>query len=213
MIYEIVLEHKFNSMKKIVNIELGYFNKKDLINYSKIVNRYFKKRWRFIFVFLCISCSVQEEMCKDDFKKIPKNFSASFCDKLDSIGIYDNKVITRSLLKGFTNIETIDYSKPIQLKIQENELYLKFEDFNSKQYVLKFYGKRYRDKFVFYINYKTISFPFILMSKEMERYKIYLTSKNELLLSQYYENEGMLLFFGAASTSGFDYQFKLLKNE
>lgn len=166
-----------------------------------------------IFFFLGISCSVQDNISKDDFKKIPSNFSAQFYDKLDSVGNYNNKVITRSLLTDFVDNNNINYAIPVKIAIVDNELFLSFKDVNEKQFVLKFYGKKYKSRFVFYTNYKTVSFPFILMSKEMQKYRIYLTNTNEIIFQKESENTGMLLFFGAGSSSVNDYQFKLLKNE
>ncbi|NHN26506.1 hypothetical protein FIA58_012540 [Flavobacterium jejuense] len=200
-------------MKKIINRELVSFTENDIKKYSRMVNEYFKRKWRFVFVFLLVSCSVQNEINKDDFKSISNNFSASFYDKLDTIGNYDNRIITRSLLKELIDIDTINYSKPIKIEIKKETLFLKFEDSNKKQYVLKFLGEKHKKRFVFYTNYKTISFPLVLMSKEMKRYSIYLTSTDEIIFANKNENTGMLLFFGAGNSSGFEYQFKLLRDE
>ena len=200
-------------MKKILNVELESFSENDLKRYSIMLNNYFRRKWRYVFILLLTSCSVQNEISKDDFKNIPKNLSASFYDKLDTIGSYDNKIFTRSLLKDLTDLETINYAVPIKIEIRKNAIFFTVEDVYKKQFVLKFYGKKYKNRFVFYKNYKTVSFPFLLMSKEMEKYRVYLTSTNEIFFANNNENTGMLLFFGAGSSSSSDFQFKLLRNE
>ena len=72
-------------MRKIIIKRLESFKEKDLKNYSRMVNRYFKRKLRFVFVFILASCSVQNQTNKDDFKKMPKQFSLTFYDKLDTI--------------------------------------------------------------------------------------------------------------------------------
>lgn len=197
----------------IFEINLNSNNKVTMDAKIKTVRYLVMKVCIMIFFFLGISCSVQDNISKDDFKKIPSNFSAQFYDKLDSVGNYNNKVITRSLLTDFVDNNNINYAIPVKIAIVDNELFLSFKDVNEKQFVLKFYGKKYKSRFVFYTNYKTVSFPFILMSKEMQKYRIYLTNTNEIIFQKESENTGMLLFFGAGSSSVNDYQFKLLKNE
>jgi hypothetical protein len=201
-------------MRKI-NLEfLEMYRKKDLKEYSKILNRFLKEKWSYFFIVLLTSCSVQNEINKDDFNTIPKHFSASFYDKLDTINNqYDNQIFTRSLMKDFTNVTTIDYSKPIQLEIRNKELFLKFNDIYKKQIVLKFYGKNKRKKFVFYTNYETVSFPVLFMRKQMTEYSIYSTNNNELIFAKYNVSEGMFLMFGAGTSSKSDYKFKIIKNE
>ena len=200
-------------MKKIIKGELGSFTEKDIKRYSRILNDYFKRKWRFIFVFLLASCSVQNDMDKDDFKKIPTKFASSFYDNLDTIATYDNRFITRSLIKEFIDTETVNYSIPIRIAINNDVLFLTFKDNNSKEFVLKLYGKKYKNRFVFFTNYDTVSFPFLFMSKQMKKYRIYLTSSNEIIFENERENIGMILFFGAENSSLTNYQFKLIENE
>lgn len=214
MKYEIVLVCKFDSMRKIIKEHLASFREKDLKQYSKIVNQYFKRKCRFVFVFLLVSCSVQNQINKEEFKRIPKTMSVRFYDKLDTITTqFDNRIVTRSFIKDFSNKNDIDFSKPIHLEIKQNELYLKFEDTFNKQYVLKFYGKRHNKKFVFYTNYETITFPILFMSKQMTKYSVYLSNNNEIIFEEHNVSEGMLLFIGGSQSSGFDYKFKIIKNE
>jgi hypothetical protein len=166
-----------------------------------------------ILVILVTSCSVQEDISTDNFKKIPDDFSAQFYDNLDTISSYENKLFTKSLVTDFVDKANINYSVPLQISIVDNELFLSFKDLNDKHFVLKFYGRKHKNRFVFYTNYETVSFPFILMSKEMKKYRIYLTNTNEIIFRKETENTGMILFFGAGHSFASDYQFKLLKNE
>ncbi len=183
-------------------------------SFRHIVFRFFKTKWQIVFVFAMASCSVQNQINKDDFDKIPKSFSVSFYDKPDTIAYqYDNRIYTRSLVKDFAKVDNIDYSKPIQLTLNEKELFLKFEDTNKKQHVLKFYGKRHNKRFVFYTNYETVSFPILFIKKEMSKYSIYLPNDNEVIFENHHVNEGMFLLFGAGHSSKSDYKFKLLKDE
>ena len=201
-------------MKKRIKEYFGFFREKDLKKYSKTVNQYFRKKWGYICVLLITSCSVQDQISRDDNKCIPENFSAAFNDKLDTIrSQYNNQIFTRSLMKDFANVDTIDYSIPIQIRIINDKLYLKFVDTNKKEVVLKYYGKLHKKRFVFYTNYKTISFPIVLITKEMEKYSIYLSNKNEIIFDNYNVNEGMFLIIGAGNSSGFNYKFKILENE
>ncbi len=164
--------------------------------------------------YLLVSCSVQNEISKDDFRTISRNTSVLFYDKVDSIKVnYDNQVLTSSFLKDFTEMNRVNYSKPIQLDFKKNQLFLKFEDTSKKKYVLIFYGKLYKKKFVFYTNYETISFPILFITKNVTRYSIYLPSTNDILIKKTNVNEGMLLLFGAGNTSSNSYKFKILKNE
>ena len=163
-------------MRKIINVELESVTENDIKRYTIMLNNYFRRKWRYVFILLLMSCSVQNEISKDAFKNIPKDLSGSFYDKLDTIGSYDDKVFTRSLLKDLTDLETINYAVPIKIEIKKKSIFFTVEDDYKKQIVLKFYGKRYKNRFVFYKNYKTVSFPFLLMSKEMEKYRVYLGS-------------------------------------
>ncbi len=201
-------------MKKINKKYLDFFGMNNLIKYLKIVNRYIIRNWQYVIILLLASCSVQNQINKDDYKRIPKRFSASFYDKLDSIkNQYDNRVYTKSFIRDFTNIDNIDYSKPIQIDIINKDLFLKFEDVDKKQYEIKFYGNQYNKKFVFYTNYETITFPILFIRKDMTKYSIYLPNSNEISIQKNNVSEGMLLFIGGGSSSESNYKFKLLKNE
>ncbi|GAB3711100.1 hypothetical protein [Flavobacterium koreense] len=201
-------------MKKTMKKSLESFNRMDLKRYSKIINVYLRRKSKFLLLFLISSCSVQNEVNKDDYHHISKTFSAKFYDKLDTVNVqYDNRIFTRSLTKEFTNNDNVDYTKPIQVQIIDNELYLKFSDKNNKDYVLKFFGKYSKRKFVFYTNYETITFPILFIRKEMSKYSVYLSKEDEIIFENHNVNEGMLLLFGAGSSSNKDYKFKLINNE
>ena len=160
------------------------------------------------------SCSVQNQLDRDAFRNVPNHFSAQFYDRPDTIRYqYGDKFYIKSLLKDFIKTDLVNYSKPIEMTIKNEELFLKFEDSSQKISVLKFYGKWYRKKFVFYTNYQTVSFPGLLITKEMSRYTIFLSGDNEIIFRNHYANEGMVLFFGAGNSSVSDRKFKLLKNE
>lgn len=201
-------------MKKINNEILNSFCLMDLQRYSTLVNQYFKRKWRFLFLLFLTSCSVQNQINNEEFIRLPKSLSVRFYDKLDTITTqYDNRIVTRSFIKDFSNKNDIDFSKPIHLEFNQKELYLKFEDKLHTQYVLKFYGKQFNKKFVFYTNYETISFPILFMSKQMTKYSVYMSNDNEIIFEEHNINEGMLLVFGGSQSSRFDYRFKILKDE
>ena len=208
------MDNNFKNMKKKIKKRLVSFREKSLNKYSKALFNNFRICSLFILLTLITSCSVQNEISKDAFKSIPTNFSASFYDKPDTIRVqYDNSIRIRSLVKDFTDMSNIDFSKPVQMNIKKNELFLKFEDNSKKEYVLKFYGKRYKKEFVFYTNYETISFPIVFMRKEMTKYSVFMPDNQSVVFVNSNVNEGMFLLFGAGSSSGYDYKFKLLKNE
>lgn len=193
---------------------LELYRHQDLMRYSHFLNRFFRKKWSCLILFLFVSCGVQNQLDKDDFKRIPKECNVSFYDYLDTIRPQNgNPFFTRSLMKDFSNREDINYAKPIQLNISKHKLFLTFETQDQKKYVLQFFGKRHRKKFVFYTNYETISFPFLFIRKEMAQYTIQLPNENELLFDSYHVNEGMFLMFGAGSSWGSGYKFKLIENE
>ena len=208
------MDYNFKNMKRKIKKHLVSFREKRLNKHSKTLFKNFRVWTLFILLTLISSCSVQNEISKDAFKSIPTNFSASFYDKPDTIRVhYDNSIRVRSLVKDFTDMGDIDFSKPVQMNIKKNELFLKFEDNNKKEYVLKFYGKRYKRKFVFYTNYETVSFPVVFMRKEMTKYSVFMPDNQSVVFVNSNVNEGMFLFFGAGSSLGYDYKFKLLKNE
>jgi hypothetical protein len=201
-------------MKKIFRENLASFREKDLKQYSRIINQYFKRKWRFVFVFALVSCSVQNQIEKADFKKIPKTMTVRFYDKLDTIQHqYGNQSFTRSFINEFTDKKNIDFSEPIELQLQENDLYVKFQDDLKKQFVIKVSGKRKQKRFVFYLNYETVSFPIIFISKQMIRYTIEFPTNDSILISRSYTNEGMLLFLGGGSSYKNEYIFKIIKDE
>lgn len=201
-------------MKKIFRENLASFREKDLKQYSRIINQYFKRKWRFVFVFALVSCSVQNQIEKADFKKIPKTMTVRFYDKLDTIQHqYGNQSFTRSFINEFTDKKNIDFSVPIELQLQKNDLYIKFQDDFKKQFVIKVSGKRKRKRFVFYLNYETVSFPIIFISKQMIRYTIEFPTNDSILISRSYTNEGMLLFLGGGSSYKNEYIFKIIKDE
>ena len=198
-------------MKKIIAEKYESFKGKDLKNYSKIVNAYFRRKKVIVLLSLTtLSCSVQNEINIDDFKSLKPNLNVRFYDKLDTIGSYDIRVLTRSFIKEFVDNDKVDYSKPISLKLEKDKMYLRFIDKNRKEFVLQFYGKLHNKKFVFYTNYQTINFPVLFMTKQMERYKIYISENNELLIEKYNVSEGMLLCFGAGNSHENLYRFKIL---
>ena len=102
---------------------------------------------------------------------------------------------------------------PIELQLQKNDLYIKFQDDFKKQFVIKVSGKRKRKRFVFYLNYETVSFPIIFISKQMIRYTIEFPTNDSILISRSYTNEGMLLFLGGGSSYKNEYIFKIIKDE
>ncbi|NBL64761.1 hypothetical protein GV828_06050 [Flavobacterium sp. NST-5] len=164
---------------------------------------------------MCVSsCSVREEINKDNFRRMSKNFSGRFFDVLDTIkNTHDDRILTSSLLKNLSNIDNIDYSKPIHIAIFEKELQLKFNCLNEKSVVLIIPGQRYRRRFVFYTNYETVSFPVLFITKEMTKYTIYLPDENQVMFRKHNVNEGMLLLFGAGFSYHSNANFKLLPNE
>lgn len=201
-------------MKKIFNESLVSFREKDLKQYSRIVNQYFKRKWRFIFVFFLVSCGVQDVVNKDGFKRIPKATTIRFHDKLDTIQHqYGNQIFTRSFINEFSDKKNIDFSEPIELKLHKNDLYIKFQDALNKQFVIKVSGQRKRKRFVFYLNYETVSFPVIFISKQMIRYTIEFPNNDEVMIRRSSTNEGMLLFLGGGSSSENEFIFKILKDE
>ncbi len=193
---------------------LEMYRKTELKKYSQILNLFFRKKWSYLLLVLFVSCGAQYDIDRDNFKRVPKECRVSFYDKLDTIkNQNDARFFTRSLLKDFSNREDINYSKPITMEIKNNELFIQFETTDQKRYVLQFFGKHQRRKFVFYTNYETISFPLIFIRKEMARYTIQLPSENELLFDTNHVNEGMFLMLGAGHSYGSGYKFKLIKNE
>lgn len=201
-------------MKKIFRENLASFREKDLKQYSRIINQYFKRKWRFVFVFVFVSCSVQNQIEKGDFKKIPRKMSVRFYDKLDTIKHqYGNQSFTRSFINEFIDKKNVDFSVPIELQLQKNDLYIKFQDDLKKQFVIKVSGKRKHKRFVFYLNYETVSFPVIFISKQMIRYTIEFPTNDSILINRSYTNEGMLLFLGGGSSYQNEYIFKIIKDE
>lgn len=201
-------------MRKIIEEHLESFREKDLKRYSRIVNRYFKRKFRFVFVLFLVSCSVQDAINKEEFEKIPKSMSVRFYDKLDTIQHqYGNQFFTRSFVNEFTDKKNIDYGEPIELKLQKDDLYIKFQDTLKKQFIIKVSGKRYRKRFVFYTNYETVSFPVIFISKQMTKFVLEFPNDDSILVKRADTNEGMALFFGAGSSSENEYIFKIIKDE
>ena len=201
-------------MRKIIEEHLESFREKDLKRYSRIVNRYFKRKFRFVFAFFLVSCSVQDAINKEEFEKIPKSMSVRFYDKLDTIQHqYGNQFFTRSFVNEFTDKKNIDYGEPIELKLQKDDLYIKFQDTLKKQFVIKVSGKRYRKRFIFYTNYETVSFPVIFISKQMTKFVLEFPNDDSILVKRADTNEGMALFFGAGSSSENKYIFKIIKDE
>lgn len=166
----------------------------------------------FLVLLTTISCSVQNQLDTDYYKSLEPNLNVRFYDKLDTIrNEYNPGFFTKSFAKLFTDKDDVDYSKPISLKLEKDKMYLHFSDVHKKEFVLQFYGKLHQRKFVFYTNYKTINFPVLLLTKQMERYKIYLSENNELLVEKYNVNEGMLFCFGAGNSYENLYRFKILE--
>lgn len=201
-------------MKKITASFLGYYWRYSLKNYFQLVCQLGHKMCVCLLLIVLASCGVHNEINTDEFEPIYPHFKARFYDQLDTIRRQmDSQVVTRSLMKDLTQINTIDYSEPISIEIQKETLFLKFQDLAHKAYVIKYYGKMSRKKFVFYTNYETINFPFLYITKEVSKYTVYLSNKDEMIIKDYNENQGMLLFFGAGGSSSRLYKFKLLKNE
>lgn len=193
-------------MKTVINQNVGVL--------SKCLHWFLKLRLQFVLFVGLASCTVHNHVSREEYKSIPKDFSGKFYDQLDSVvAQYDNKIYTQSFMKQLANVDNINYSKPIQIDIKEKELYLSFEDVHAKQFVLKFYGKRYKNKFVFYTNYETVSFPILFITKRVTKYSVFLPTDREIIFEDSYTNEGMLLFFGAGNSSKSDNKFKLLPNE
>lgn len=201
-------------MRRIKLEFLELYRHQELGKYSRFLNRFFREKWSYLILLLFVSCGVQNQLDRDDFKRIPKEYNVSFYDYLDTIRTQTEvKFFTRSLMKDFSNREDINYAKPIELTLSNNKLYLAFETQDQKKYVLQFFGKRYRKKFVFYTDYETISFPLLFIRKEMTQYTIQLPNEKELLFDRYHVNEGMFLMFGAGGSWGSGYKFKLIENE
>lgn len=191
--------------------------KKRIENFNRLqknAGRFLKQNWPILFVFCITSCTIHNQINRDGYKSIPPKFSGKFYDQLDTLQVqYDNRIFTTSLMKQMSNIGNINYFKPIHIDIKDKELFLSYEDLHAKRHVLKFYGKRFKNKFVFYTNYETVTFPIVFMTKNMTKYAIYLPSEKEIIFEKRTVNEGMLLLFGAGNSGKFDNKFKLLPNE
>jgi hypothetical protein len=161
-----------------------------------------------------VSCSVQDAINKEEFEKIPKSMSVRFYDKLDTIHHqYGDQFFTKSFINEFTDKKNIDYNIPIEFKIHEDNLYVKFQDTFKKQFVIKVSGKRYRKRFIFYTNYETVSFPVIFISKQMTKFVLEFPNDESILIKRADTNEGMALFFGAGTSFEKEYIFKIIKDE
>lgn len=193
-------------MKKIIY--------KNFETFLMFVSWFLKRKIQAVFLLCFASCTVHNYISREDFRRIPNHFSGKFYDHLDTIvSQYDNRIYTKSFMKQLTNIENIKYSKPIKIDIKEQELYLSFEDTHAKHYVLKFYGKRHKHKFVFYTNYETISFPIVFITKNVTKYSVFMPTEKEIMFEDSHTNEGMLLLFGAGNSHKSDNKFKLIENE
>lgn len=170
----------------------------------------------FLVLLATISCTIQDPIVKDEYKKLPKDIVVSFYDKVDTIrpvSMYDKEAYIRSFLKNFTDHENVNYAKPIEIRIRNKELFMKFEGVLKKQYVIKFSSKQHKKKFIFYTNYETISFPVLFMKKRMSKYSLYMVSESEIIIKRDYVSEGMFLGLGAGNSFENIYRFKVLKNE
>ncbi|AWA28830.1 hypothetical protein HYN48_01280 [Flavobacterium magnum] len=143
-----------------------------------------------------MSCSIQNQTDKSDFKAMPEDFSARFYDKPDTLKYHqDNRIHTRSFVKDFAGNENIDFSKPIRITIHNTALFLDFDDTYGKKHVLQFCGQRRRNRFVFYTS------------------TLYLPNDREILVEKHQVGEGMFLLLGGGSSSKSNYQFKILQDE
>ncbi|MCU0351289.1 MAG: hypothetical protein MUF43_10755 [Flavobacterium sp.] len=202
-------------MKQVIREFLESFREKDLQKYSQVVNQYFRRkcRWVLLFPILFTSCAVQN-LHDTKYKPIAKEGNFTFYDHLDTI-YYDGgaQFYTKSFLERVTKKENVNYEKPVQLQIKNQVLYLQFEDCSQKKYVLQFHGRRYRKRFVFYLNYETVSFPFLFVTKHMTKFTVQLPENNYLAIKENSANEGMVLLFGAGNSFTNSYLFKIISDE
>ncbi len=189
---------------------INYFNS----YFRRFFNLLIGIKWQCVLLLFLTSCGIHNQVNKDDNIKFPKDLSASFYDKLDTVSTdFNGTLYSRSLIKDLTNIDNIDYSKPIRIDLNRNELYINCETTNRKKYVFKYYGRRHNKRFVFYTNYKTISFPILIITKDVEKYEINFPNENEIVFENKSESQGMLLLIGAGRSSKSNYKFKLIRNE
>jgi len=148
---------------------------------------------------LLFSCSTEDRFQRKDMvnlkRKISGNYSNSSVKKRD----YQPKLFS------FFNLKKED--SVVGINTEKNKLYVNYLDASGKKHCMAFDGKFKRKSFEFYLEYKTILAPPILISTQKQKIILTLNNNADLVLYHEFDNSGMLFIMGAGHTGRNKYTF------
>lgn len=157
------------------------------------------------------SCASHKVIRRNELKELPNTFIANclFVPEISKQSTYSPS----NFIKDFNDKDSFITSNVVEVKLIDNNLFIKYQTSLDREIVLSFGGTKYNRKFEFYKKYDTITLPFLCMSKQMEKYTMYLNTKDEIVFVKKVDKNGFLLFMAAGSTYEEVYKFKCTTNE
>lgn len=147
---------------------------------------------------IMFSCASEDNFKRKGLINVNRKISGTYQNT--TISKYDTKV----KLSNF--FELFESDSVVEIKTQKNMLIVGYIDSKGRHY--KTFQGKFRNKFFqFYLNYDTLLFPPLIATIQERRVRLSLNENSDLVINEYYDNSGMILFFGAGHSGNSKYTF------
>lgn len=152
-----------------------------------------------LFALLFFSCSVQDSMKRKGLVNMNRKISGSYQNAtLSGTG----REVRLSRFFYLDNKDSI-----VEINSIKNRLVVSFIDSTGLKRHKVFEGKFKKKYYQFHLGYNTLLVPPLVASLYEDRVRLSLNENGDLVVNNYYENSGMILFLGAGSSWNSSYIF------
>lgn len=161
------------------------------------------KKLVIIIVFSLFSCKSYKEIKDNELVKLQSKALGEFHSLSNAKSKTDYQVSIQELFK-IGNLDSV-----IKINISKNnEIQIQYKNILGGNEIAAFKGKFKKNYFEVFLDKKRIFFPPIYCKTNINRLRIGLTGKNELVINRHYDYSGMFLLFAAGNKDNKQYVFK-----
>lgn len=148
---------------------------------------------------LLLSCSVQNSMDRKGLVPLHKKITGNF---QNSIIVEPDREVRLSRF-----FELNDKDSIVQINSVKNKLVVSFIDSLGAKHHKVFEGKFKKKYFQFHLKYDTVLVPPLVATIDELRVRLSLDERGNLVINNYYDSSGIILFFGAGGSGNSKYVF------
>ena len=152
---------------------------------------------------LLLSCSVQDSMKRKGLVQLHKKMAGNF---QNTIMVEPDREVRLSQFFKLNEKDSI-----VQINSVKNKLVVTFIDWLGAKHHKVFEGKFKKKYFQFHLEYETVLVPPLGVTINEDRVRLSLDENGNLVVNNYYDRSGMILFFGAGGSGNSKYVFNKIQ--